>query len=321
MLTLSFTIIPTLGMLFLARIFGGLFTSATLPTSQAYVTDSSSGTNRAQAFGILGAAFGLGFTFGPAIGGLLGIFGFGVPALFATFLAIFNFIWAVKRLPESHTVEKRKSNATRLLLLKENVISTLTSNPNIIIIITMFSLLTLAFSSMESTLIWFGNVRFGMDQVLGGFVLLIVGIVAIITQGFLIRPLSRKYSEPLLGIAGLSILIVGFLGLTLVYSLFDMVIWVIPVALGASIGNPVLSSLLSKEAPSEKSGEVLGLNQGFSSLMRIFGPLLGTFLLQVNSSFPYYAGAIILLFCVVLGFILMAKIKGISKEQDAAIGL
>jgi len=167
---------------------------------------------------------------------------------------------------------------------------------------------------METTLILLGNLRFGMGVVLAGFVLLIVGIVAIITQGGLIKPLSKRFPESLLGVFGLVFLIIGFLGLSGVSSLFDMIFWSIPLSFGASLGNPILSSLLSKEAPSEKSGAILGLNQGLSSLMRIFGPLLGTGLFVIDSRFPYYVGALIIFLSFLLGLILVSKIRDWDKE-------
>lgn len=321
LLTISFSLIPTIEMIFLARIVGGIFTSATLPTSQAYIADSTTGKNRAQGFGILGAVFGLGFTFGPAIGGILAIFGYWVPALFATFLAIMNLIWARKSLPETLPLDIRiaRKNLLSSNIKSRNRLSTLKlikNNKKILLIVAMFSLLTLAFSGMETTLILLGNERFGMNEVLGGFVLLIVGIVAIITQGGLIKPLSNKYPDTLLGIVGIIFIIIGFLGLSGVKTLFDMIIWTIPMAFGSSIGNPILNSLLSKEAPAEYSGEILGFNQGMSSLMRVFGPLLATGLFVIDSRYPYFIGAIILLISLCLGLLLANFIKDWKKEAS-----
>ncbi|MFX1508249.1 MAG: MFS transporter, partial [Promethearchaeota archaeon] len=96
-------------LIFISRIVGGAFTAATLPTSQAYIADTTSGKDRAKGFGLLGAAFGLGFALGPGIGGLLSFFGgYALPAVFATVIAIVNFVAAIKYLPESLTEEKRE---------------------------------------------------------------------------------------------------------------------------------------------------------------------------------------------------------------------
>ena len=136
-----------------------------------------------------------------------------------------------------------------------------------------------------------------------------VGIVAIITQGGLIKPLTDHFSDEHLSIAGLVFLIIGFLGISTVHTLFEMIFWAIPLAFGSSIGNPTLSSLLSKQAPDEKSGEVLGLNQGMSSLMRIIGPLIATGLFTINDAYPYYFGALLFTFCFILGLLLLSQLS------------
>ncbi|MFX1537208.1 MAG: MFS transporter [Promethearchaeota archaeon] len=301
-------------MLLISRLIGGIFTAATLPTSQAYIADTTTGKDRAKGFGLIGAAFGLGFAIGPAIGGFLSIGGYYVPALFATGLAVLNLLAAIRNLPESLPKEVREEKRSFKIYREEptsGVFRIILSTPSIFLIIILFASISLSFSGMESTLALLGEVRFGLDEVLTGVVFLVVGIVAIVTQGGIIRPLSNKFADSLLIAFGFVFLVIGFAGLSTVASLIDMVVWVIPLAFGSSIANPTLGALLSKRAPSENAGEVLGINQGVGSLMRIVGPLFATFLFEINVAFPFYLGTILL----GIGFILTLILITLTRDR------
>ncbi len=322
LLSVTALFMNTLEMLFAARIISGIFTSATLPTSQAYISDTTSGKDRAKSYGMLGAAFGVGFAFGPAIGGglfyvgknILGLVGYETPALFASFLALVNLVAGLAYLPETLPAVAR-SNLRKTKREKQEahagygIRSVLLENKSIIVIMVVFATVTLGFSAMETTIALFGKARFGLDETLTGFVFFVVGIVAIITQGGIIRPLSKRYHEAYLAAFGLLMLIFSFLGLTTVYSLEFLTLWVIPLAFGSSIENPTLNSLLSKKAPKEYQGGVMGLNQGLSSLMRILGPLMGTFLLEIDTSLPYLAGAFLFFLAFLLTLLLVIEAR------------
>ena len=298
-------------MLFLSRIVAGTFTAATLPTSQAYIADTTTGKDRVKGFGLIGAAFGLGFAIGPAIGGILSIWGYAAPALFATGLAVINLIAEIRNLPESlpKTVrDELKSNkaanksTTRLYHI-------VISNPTISLILIIFAILSLAFSGMESTLALYGENRFGLNESLTGVVFLVMGLVAIITQGGLIRPFSHKFTDSHLAATGLLLVTIGFIGISTINTLGALIIWVIPLVFGFSMTNPTLGALLSKKTPPDNSGAILGLNQGLGSLMRILGPLEATFLFEKNVVYPYYIGAILVVICLVFAIVLISVSK------------
>lgn len=294
--------LDNLTMLFASRIIAGIFTAATLPTSQAYISDTTTGKDRAKGFGLLGASFGLGFAMGPAIGGILfsvgkslGGVGYDTPALFAVALAIINLLTAIRFLPESLTDTVKQQRAVFKAAMTQARARTgsvsLFRSGVILAIIASFSVMSLGFSGMESTIALFGLARFGMDQVLAAQIFVIVGVIAIVTQGAIIRPLSSRFSDAALIATGLAVTVVAFLGLTTVYTLIELALWVIPLSFGISIANPTLSALLSKKSPEGRQGELLGANQGMGSLMRIFGPLIGTYLFETNTAYPYYASA------------------------------
>ena len=308
LLTLAFTVFQNIEMLFIARIVSGMFTAATLPTSQAFVSDSTSEENRAKSFGMIGAAIGLGFTLGPGVSSVLLLWGTAAPAMFATVLALINLVWAIKELPESLTedVREQRKQAKSQELSRSDIVNLFKQKPTLPIIIIMYATLTFAFVGMESTIILLGSTRFGMSDMEGGYVLVVAGIVAIFTQGGLIRPLSKKYNDLYLVLAGLAILAFGFLGLSTAYTLDETLLWVIPIAFGSSIGTPTLISLLSKHAPKKQSGEILGLNTGAGSFMRVIGPLLATSLLYINTSYPYYFSAFLLVIAFFIGLYLLS---------------
>ena len=298
-------------MLFIARIVSGMFTAATLPTSQAFITDSTTEKDRAKGFGLIGAAFGLGFTLGPGLGAVLVLFNVGLPALVATLLAAINLAWAIKELPESLTDEVRvsRAKAKEAELSRGDLFNLFKQKPTLPIIMTMFSTLTFAFVGMETTIILLGSARFNMTDSQGGLVLLVAGVVAIITQGGLIRPLTKKYTDQHLAIIGLVFLIIGFLGLTTVHSLLEIMFWVVPVAFGSSIGTPTLVSLLSKHAPQTQSGEILGINSGSASFMRVIGPIVATLLFYVDPSYTYFFSALVLAICFLIGILLLSLLN------------
>jgi len=311
LLTLAFTFFQNIEMLFIARIVSGIFTAATLPTSQAFITDSTTEKDRAKGFGLIGAAFGLGFTLGPGLGAVLLYVNVGAPALAATILALINLAWAIKELPESLTedVRAKRLKAKEAELSKSDVLNLFRKKPTLPIIMIMFSTLTFAFVGMETTIILLGSSRFNMTDSQGGFVLLVAGIVAIITQGGIIRPLSKKYPDQYLALVGLVFLIIGFLGLSTIQTLPEIMFWVIPISFGSSIGTPTLVSLLSKQAPGTQSGEILGINSGSASFMRVIGPLAATVLFYVDTAYTYYFSALILTVCFFIGLFLLNFLK------------
>lgn len=310
LLTLAFTVFQDIQMLFIARIVSGMFTAATLPTSQAFLTDSTEEKDRAKAFGLIGAAFGLGFTLGPGLGAVLALFGQALPALAATILAIINLSWAIFELPESLTdeVKAKRQKAKDAELSKTDVFNLFKQKRTIPVIMIMFSVLTFAFVGMETTIILLGFKRFQMTDSQGGLVLLVAGVVAIITQGGIIRPLSKKYQDEYLTLAGLIFLIIGFLGLTTAYTLTEIMFWVIPLSFGSSIGTPTLISLLSKDAPETQSGEILGLNSGAGSFMRVIGPLVATALFTFDPAYPYFFSALLLVIVFIIGIYLISML-------------
>ncbi|MHA2293532.1 MAG: MFS transporter [Candidatus Hodarchaeales archaeon] len=302
--------IDNLLLLFLSRMIAGIGAAAVLPIAQAYISDSTTGKERNKGFAMIGAAFGLGFALGPAFGSIFTFFGeilvpsmkgYWAPALFAIGLTVVNLLAAKKNLPESLTDEKRNTRtglnsktSTRTLIRSEGNLLV------IIILIGVFGMIQVSISSLESTMVLFGNLRFGLNELFAGLLLLVFGVVGIITQGGAIKRLSKRFSDAFLVVSGLFFLILGFIGLTTIINLESMMLWIVILSIGTFLALPTINAFLSKQAPNTVQGTVMGINQSVGALMRIIGPLLATFLFEIGEVLPYVTVILILMVTLVV---------------------
>ncbi|MFL6229393.1 MAG: MFS transporter [Pyrinomonadaceae bacterium] len=269
----------TLWMLFAGRIIDGI-TGGNISTAQAYIADVTTKEDRAKGMGLIGAAFGLGFTFGPAIGGVLAKWGISVPFIFAGCMALANAALLYFTLPETVTPDHpaRASAATgRWSQLFRSL-----RNSRLAYVLTIYFLFVVAFSIMTTSFALFTMYRFGFDALHNGYMFMFVGIVGAIIQGGLIGRLARKFGELPLTVVGAflfagSLLAIpftsphtGLLVLLGVGALF---------AVGNSLATPSLTSLASKSAGVGEQGGVLGVTQSVASLARAVGPALSAWLI------------------------------------------
>jgi MFS transporter, DHA1 family, tetracycline resistance protein len=268
----------TLWMLFLGRIIDGI-SGGNISTAQAYIADITTKENRAKGMGLIGAAFGLGFVFGPAIGGILSRWGINVPFLFAGGLAFANAILLYFTLPETVTADHPARNSAATGRGWTNLFEAL-GKPQLAFVLTIYFLSIVAFSIMTTTFSLFLMFRLGFDAWHNGWIFAFVGIVSAFIQGGLIGRLVKRFGEPLLVIIGAFLFAaslfvtpfvgpaVGLLGLLLIAS-------------ASSIGNalmaPSLNSLASKSASAREQGTVLGVTQSVASLARAVGPAIAAF--------------------------------------------
>ena len=294
-LLLSFT--SSVAMLIISRALQGMFTAATLPTAQAFISDTTTGEDRAKGFGLIGAAFGLGFAIGPGVGG--GLFAltnqYSTLAYFAGGMSVLNLITGFFLLPETlRSKQKDNHDQVETTTSRKDAFRYIFANKEVLAIILTFSMLTLAFATYTATLLPYGIARFGLTEENSSIVLLIVGIVSIITQGIILRFLTKKFSNSTLMVVGFLIMTTGIIVFSQVNSLLFMIFVSGPISIGSSIGNPTNQALLSQRTPMDKQGGILGINQGMSALMRVIAPLLGIALLDVNLGLPYYFAAALL---------------------------
>ncbi len=251
--------------LLLARFVAGAF-AANISTASAYIADVTSEENRAKGMGIIGAGFGLGFIFGPAVGGLLSVHGFAVPILAAAALGFLNFIFAFVVLEEPEKIKKPATRA-RWSGAGEALRDMRTALP-----IGLFFLHTLAFTQLEVAFGLFVLAKFGIEAYGAGWFLAGMGLVSATLQGGLIGRLAKRFGEWRLVPVAFTFLSVSLVGAALAPAPLAFGICLFGVAIGMGIANPCLSSLTSKGAAPSRRGGVLGVYQSAGSLARVLGP-------------------------------------------------
>ncbi|HEV7473265.1 MAG TPA: MFS transporter [Pyrinomonadaceae bacterium] len=272
----------TLWMLFVGRILDGI-TGGNISTAQAYIADITTKENRAKGMGLIGAAFGLGFVFGPAIGGVLSRWGVEVPFLFAAGLCFANALLLYFTLPETVTADHpARVSAARGRGLAQLIESL--KNPRLGFVFIIYFLFIVAFSIMTTTFSLYTMFRFGYDAQHTGYLFAYVGVLAVIVQGGLIGRLVKRFGELQLVIVGAllfagSLFAVPFVG-PQAGGLIGLLIGGGLFSIGNSLSSPSLTGLASKSVGPADQGSVLGVTQSVASLARAVGPVLAAILIH-----------------------------------------
>jgi len=294
-----FGLAPSFTWLLVARAFGGIF-AANISTAQAYIADVTTPADRAKGMGLIGAAFGIGFTLGPPLGGIASAkLGLAAPGLIAALICGLNFLLAIFRLPESLRLELRRKAARSWMPINIPKLIESARHPELGFFLVTFFFVTFAFSTMEQTFSLLFQTKFNFDTgeagLKTGLVLMVSGILGAVVQGGLIRRWVPKYGEKKLLLTGLflSTVVMAVFPFGPTYALYFFL--AIPLALGSSLINPSLSALISKSASSREQGSTLGLSQGLASLARATGPFCGLLTFSVQREFPYFIASVIYL--------------------------
>lgn len=283
-----------------ARAFAGAM-AGNLAAAQAYIADITPPEKRAQGMGLIGAAFGLGFIAGPALGGILGGSNphdpnFLAPALSSAGLSLVALLMAAFLLKESLDPETRSANAASAHRGRISILAAALGEPGLRTLVILFFLVTFVFASMESTFALWSERAFGWGAQQNGYLFAYTGILAAFVQGGLMRRLAPRFGEGRLVVQGAVGLAVGLALIPFVGSLPLLLIAMALLAYGAGVCNPSLSSLISLAADRGQQGSVLGVSQSAASLARILGPALaGLVFAGFGRNAPYIAGAAIML--------------------------
>jgi DHA1 family tetracycline resistance protein-like MFS transporter len=296
----------TLGVIFSSRILDGI-TGGNISIAQAYISDITDEKNRAKGLGLIGAAFGLGFIFGPATGGALSRWGYGVPAAVAAGLSLFNLLLISLRLPESLTPERRAFLARQpqggftLLALWRAL-----NRPQVGPLLHTRFFFGLAFSIFQTVFSLYVLTRFHLSAAQTGFILAYVGVLSVLVQGFAVGALARRFDERNL-IFG-SVILMGFslIGWAVSPNVAFLLLDLAPTAVAGGVLNTVINSALTKAVSPVEIGGTLGLSSALESLTRVIAPTLGGGLLQsIGTSAP---GLFAALLCLSLAFFLRRRI-------------
>jgi len=286
-----FAFAGSLGILFLSRIMAGIG-GATVPVAQAYIADITPPERRAGNLGLIGAAFGLGFIFGPALGGILAPISVQAPGLAAAALCLGNGILAYFLLPESVSRAEKEARSLVPKPFRLHDLAAAVRNPLTGRILLLAFLFTMAFAAMQPTFPLFGEARFGLQERNVGYLFAFLGIISAIVQGGLVRKLVPVMGETrLIQISGVPF-IAGLLAIAYAHTLGILLLGLALLALGFGGTLPSIASLLSRVAPREIQGSILGLGQSVGSLARIVGPTLAGVVYDLQGmAWPYLGGA------------------------------
>ena len=269
---LLFAMATSLPILFFSRMLAGI-AGGVIPTTQAYIADTTTPAERTKGMGMIGAAFGLGFIFGPAIGGILSRHGYAVPAFVACGLSLLAGVLAVFVLPESLPTAKRAA-AIAMRRAAPTLVHAL-RRPTVGLVLMLFFLGTLAFSMLEGTFALIGehSYRLGPREI--GYFFAFVGVVSAIMQAGIVGMLAKRFGERALIVAGFGLMTIG-LGLSGTLPVFGLLVALMGVvSMGSGLTTPSLAGLISVSSTAEEQGGILGVYQSLGSLARAAGPFLG----------------------------------------------
>jgi multidrug resistance protein len=302
---LIYAVAHSLALLFVSRMLAGV-AGATLSTAQAYVADTTTAENRTKGMGLIGAAFGMGFIFGPALGGILSHWGYATPAYASAAFALVAGVFAYFRLGESlppavraEAAARRKARTGWREAFARPVVGT---------VLGLFFTATLCFAGMEAILALFTQRYFSWGPHQIGFLFAYVGVIAAVMQAGMVGRLVKRFGERALVRSGLLLMGGAFAtaGLAPPMALFLVAMGLISVASG--ILTPSLSGLVSLATPAEEQGGVLGIYQSLGSLARAVGPFLGGLAFDVVSpGAPLWMAGVVLALAAVFAARLPAR--------------
>jgi DHA1 family tetracycline resistance protein-like MFS transporter len=264
---------PSIGWLFIGRIIAGI-TGASFTTAAAYVADISTPDKRAQNFGMIGAAFGIGFIIGPLIGGILGQFGPRVPFIAAAILTLLNWLYGFFVLPESLPKENRRAFEWKRANPLGSLIQ-LRKYPAVAGLIISLTLVYIGAHAVQSTWSYYNIGKFNWDEKMVGYSLAFVGFMIALVQGGLIRLVIPKIGQEKSLYIGLFLYSIGMLLFAFASEGWMMFVFSAVYCLGG-IAGPAIQGIISSHVPSNEQGELQGALTSLMSATSIIGPLLMT---------------------------------------------
>jgi MFS transporter, DHA1 family, tetracycline resistance protein len=291
-----------LWMLYAARALAGAC-AGNIAAANAYIADVTTPENRARGMGMIGAAFGLGFIIGPALGGAvagnnLATADLKTPMLIACGLSLVASIGVVTILKESLTQEARaRKRRGRIEAIRAAL-----GRPVLARLLLVFFLATLAFSGMEATFALWAMHRYSWGPAQVGYIFTYVGVLLALMQGGGIGPLTKRFGEERLLLGGLGLIALGLLVLPAAAGLALLIVSMSLLAFGMGAMQPSLNSLISRRAGPGEQGEVLGVAQSVSSLSRVVGPAVaGVLFSGLGASSPFWWGAVLVVLALIVG--------------------
>jgi MFS transporter, DHA1 family, tetracycline resistance protein len=288
--------------LFLSRIIDGA-TGGNISTAQAYIADVTTKENRTQGMGMMMAAFSLGFILGPALGGILSVYGYSVPAFVAGVVALIATILTYFFLPESRKIfvtDNLKNKNKKITFFSFRDFYDALTHPEVGLLLSISFMTMLGFSLMQGTFALFTQHSLNLTAETNGLIFAYLGLIGIVVQMFLLKQILKRLPEHKVIIVSIILLAISLGLIALSHNLTTLLIAVTFLALGNGISGPVMAGQISKLTPESEQGNVAGMSQSVGSVARLVGPLLGTFLYsQVGSRSPYFIATGVLFITVI----------------------
>jgi MFS transporter, DHA1 family, tetracycline resistance protein len=308
-----FSFTHSYAMLLASRIIAGIGGSS-IGVAQAYIADVTTRSERSKGMGLIGAAFGLGFVFGPLMGGLLSEFGYAVTGYVAAGFSFTAFLSTILFLPES--LKKNESDTSSMQIQKRTLfdiagMQKILQKPDLAVLILLFFILTFSFANIYGTFALLGLKVYGFTDMQNGYMFGIVGLTSAIVQGGLIGRINKLMSKKMILIIGSFIIMVSLAMVPYAGTFLGLAIVSVILSYGTGTFQPTVLSLISEVTSEAEQGITLGLNQSLASFARVLGPLWGGFAFEyLGYAFPFLTGAaftfVILLLAV---FYLPKKLK------------
>ncbi len=291
----------TLALIFLSRIIDGMFGS-NFTVAQAYLSDISSKKDRSKAFGIAGAAFGVGFLIGPGIGGYLAQFDYSIPSFAAAGISLITIALTVLFLPE--TVKRKKDVKMNVKIIDFSAMRRFLTDPAISPRLGTYFMFILSHMIFVSMMALFAERQVGIGPAEIGFLLMYVGFNSIIIRGVLLPKLIDFCGEHKLQFIAVVSLIIGLVGMAFVSEVWMLIITTTLFSFGAGTARPILVGEISRQAKEDEQGALLGVSDSLGSFGQIIGPLVGGFMMDV-----FFPGSMALAAALVMfvGLLLMLR--------------
>lgn len=314
-----FSFATSFSVLIFSRALAGIGGS-NIGVAQAYIADITPLEERAKGMGVIGVAFGLGFVFGPLIGAFLSKYGYPITGLGSATFSFMAFLFAFFKLPESNLLKNSndKSQITfrqvltadkqlRIKIFDIHYIKNVLAQPTIGLLIVIFFIIIFSIANLYGTFSILGYKFYHFSDQQNGILFGIMGIVGALVQGGLMRILSNRFSDRILLLIGMFIMLIGLAWIPYGATFIGVAIVISVMSVGTGILQPLILSMVSKYAPENEQGAILGLNQSFSAFARVLGPLWGGFSYDfLGYKAPFLTGAF---FTLIIFFIVFFVFK------------
>lgn len=302
-----FALANSLPLMFMARIIDGI-TGGNISTAQAYIADVTPPEDRAKSFGLIGAAFGLGFVVGPALGGALSQISVHAPAYGAGIIALVTAAFGYFTLPESLPQSQRRTGGFQIAELNPFLpLRQVLERTELRMLLAALFVMNFAFSGLQSNFAVFTAVRMNYSASENAWTFAYIGLTAALIQGWLVRRIAGKISEFRMAGMGLLLLIGGFLGVAFAQRPLHLNLAIIGVS-GVGFASTAMMAMLTKRVTQREQGWLLGCTQSLLSVTRVFGPLwAGLAFDWMGSGSPYSSGALFTAIALLLAYLASSR--------------